>query len=147
MEFHKTLFELPYFLVGLLYPKIYYKRHFFVCLFVHYMPSSPIITSFCFCWFKLYVRQFKALAYSIGIYLIKVYKWNIHIICEICSTLIVNTPERCHWCLSGVLMNIKTNSTLVCASVSISDFEQVNAGCLIHYQVSSNVVDFSQRSY
>ena len=46
MEFHKKLFELPCFLVSFLYPKIYYKSHFFVCLFFHYMPSSPIITHF-----------------------------------------------------------------------------------------------------
>ena len=44
------------------------------------------------------------------------------------------------WCVNKLKLH-----TSACYSVSIADFEQVNAGCLIHYQVSTNVVDFFRR--
>ena len=50
-----------------------------------------------------------------GIYLLKVNNRNTRTRCEICSKLTINTPER------------RTYFT-PCSSVSIVNFEQVNAG-------------------
>ena len=45
--------------------------------------------------------------------------------CEICSKLIIKTPERCHSRRSGVfIVNFEEISN--CSGVSIVDFEQVN---------------------
>ena len=46
--------------------------------------------------------------------------------CEICSKLTIKTPERSHWCHSGVFINFEHVSHLVLV-VSIVNFEQVNA--------------------
>ena len=51
--------------------------------------------------------------------------------CEICSQLTIKTPKRRHWCRFGVsIVNFEYISYL-CSSVSIFNFEQVNAGWFI----------------
>ena len=48
--------------------------------------------------------------------------------CEICSRLIIKTLERCHWRRSGsFIVNFEYNFTPF-SSVSIINYEQVNAG-------------------
>ena len=54
-----------------------------------------------------------------GIYLLKVNNRNTRTRCEICSKLTINTPERRHW---------RRTYFTPCSSVSIVNFEQVNAG-------------------
>ena len=57
-----------------------------------------------------------------GIYLLKVNNRNTRTRCEICSKLTIKTPERRQWRRSGVfIVNF--------SSVSIVNFEQVNADC------------------
>ena len=53
-----------------------------------------------------------------GIYLLKVNNRNTRTKCEICSKLTIKTPERRLW-------------PIPCSSVSIVNFEKVNAGWLI----------------
>ena len=43
-------------------------------------------------------------AHPAGIYLLKVNNRNIRARCEICSKLTIKTPERRHWCRSGVFI-------------------------------------------
>ena len=51
--------------------------------------------------------------------------------CEICSKLTIETPERRQWrCFGVFIVNREKNLTL-CSSVSIVNFEQVNAGWLM----------------
>ena len=52
--------------------------------------------------------------FPFGIYMFKVNKRNTRTRCEICSKVIIKTPERRQW--------------RQCSSVSIVNFEQVNAG-------------------
>ena len=48
--------------------------------------------------------------------------------CEICSKLAIRIPERHHWRRSGIfIVNFWTYLT-PCSSVSVVNFEQVNAG-------------------
>ena len=44
------------------------------------------------------------LAYSAGIYLLKVNNRNPRATCEICSKLTIKTPQRRHWCRSVVFI-------------------------------------------
>ena len=60
-----------------------------------------------------------------GIYLFKVNIRNTLIMCEICSRLIIKTPERCHSRRSGVFI-VNFEEISHCSGVSIVDFEQVN---------------------
>ena len=51
---------------------------------------------------------------SIGIYLLKVNIRNTRTKCEICSKLIINTPERRHWrCFGVFIVNFEHISHLV----------------------------------
>ena len=60
------------------------------------------------------------------IYLLKVNKRNTKTRCEICSKLTIKTPERRQWRRSGVFtVNLYFTP---CSSVSIVNFEHVNAG-------------------
>ena len=60
-------------------------------------------------------------------YMFKVNNRNTRIRCEVCSKLTIKIPERPHWRLSGIfIVNFEHISHL--ASVSIVNFEQVNAG-------------------
>ena len=52
--------------------------------------------------------------------------------CEICSKLIIKTPERRHWRRCGVFIIKLWTYFTPCSSVSIVDFEQVNAGWVIN---------------
>ena len=48
--------------------------------------------------------------------------------CEICSKLTIKPPKRCHWRrFGGFIVNFEHISHLF-SSVSIANFEQVNAG-------------------
>ena len=47
---------------------------------------------------------------------------------EICSKLTIKTPERHHWCRSGVFIVNFEHNFLPCSRFSIVNFEQVNAG-------------------
>ena len=47
--------------------------------------------------------------------------------CEICSKLTINTPKQCHWHRFGVFVNFEHISHF-CSSVSVVNFEHVNAG-------------------
>ena len=58
--------------------------------------------------------------------MLKVKNRNTRVRCKICSNLTIKTPERPHWHRSGDrIVNFAARS-----SVSIFDFEQVNAGCV-----------------
>ena len=59
--------------------------------------------------------------------MLKVNNRKTRIRCEICSNLTIKTTERRQWRLSGVLM-LSLNNFTPCSSVSIVNFEQVNAG-------------------
>ena len=48
--------------------------------------------------------------------------------CEICSKLTIKTPKRRHWCLIGVFIANFQHILHLCSSVSIVNFEQLNAG-------------------
>ena len=64
-----------------------------------------------------------------GIYLLKVNNRNTRTRCEICLKLTKNTPERRHWRRSGVfIVNFEFTP---CSSISIVNFEQVNAGWVL----------------
>ena len=76
-----------------------------------------------------------------GIYLLKVNNKNIRTKCEIYSKLSIRTPELNHWLRSGLfIINLEHILHLVlvflllgtyfasCSSVSIVNFEKVNAG-------------------
>ena len=61
----------------------------------------------------------------------KVNNRNTRTTCEICSKLTIKTPEQHHWRRSGVfIVNYGTYFTPY-SSVSIINFEQVNAGWAI----------------
>ena len=47
--------------------------------------------------------------------------------CEICSKLTIKIPEQRHWRRSGVFV-VNFERISLCSSVSIVNFEQVNAG-------------------
>ena len=47
--------------------------------------------------------------------------------CEICSKLTIKTPERCQWRRSGVFNVNFQHISRLCSSVSIVNFEEVNA--------------------
>ena len=47
--------------------------------------------------------------------------------CEICSKLTIKIPDQRHWRRSGVFV-VNFERILLCSSVSIVNFEQVNAG-------------------
>ena len=52
--------------------------------------------------------------YPASIYLLKVNNRNTRTWCEICSKLTIKTPERRHWCRSGVfIVNFEHVSHLV----------------------------------
>ena len=62
-----------------------------------------------------------------GIYLLKVKNRNTRTRCEICSKLTIKIPERRHWRRSSIfIINFEHISNL-CSSVTIVNFEQVNA--------------------
>ena len=64
---------------------------------------------------------------SAGIYMFKVNNRKTRLRCKICLKLIIKTPERRHWHHSGVfIVNFEIFHTH--ASVSIANFELVNAG-------------------
>ena len=48
--------------------------------------------------------------------------------CEICSQLTIKTPKRRHWRHFGVFIVNFEHISHRCSSVSIVNFEQVNAG-------------------
>ena len=59
--------------------------------------------------------------------MLKVNDRNTRTRCETCSNLIIKTPERRHWCRSGVfIVNFEHNFT-PCSRVSLVNLEQVNA--------------------
>ena len=59
----------------------------------------------------------------------KVNNRNTRTRCEICSKLTIKTPERRQWRRSGFfIVNFEHISHTPCSSVSIVNFEQVNAG-------------------
>ena len=58
-----------------------------------------------------------------GNYLLKVKNWNTRTRYEICSKLTIKTPERRHWLYCWLWTYFTP-----CSSVSIVNFEQVNAG-------------------
>ena len=61
-----------------------------------------------------------------GNYMFKTNDRNTRIRCEICSKLTIQIPEQCQWRYSGIfIVNFEHIST--CSSVSIVNFEQVNA--------------------
>ena len=73
--------------------------------------------------------------FPFGNYLFKVNSRNTRIRCEICSKLIIKTPERRQWRPSGVfIVNFEHIYTFF--SVSIVTFEQVNAGWIHSYPYS-----------
>ena len=47
--------------------------------------------------------------------------------CEICSKLTIKTPKRLHWRRFGVFIVNFQHMPYLCSSVSIINFEQVNA--------------------
>ena len=51
--------------------------------------------------------------------------------CEICSKLTIKTPKRRHWCHFGVSIVNFEYISYHCSSVSIFNFEQLNAGWFI----------------
>ena len=70
--------------------------------------------------------------YTAGIYLIKISNGNTSKRCEICSKLTIKTPERRHWCCSGVfIVNFEHISHLVLVFLSIVNFEYVIAGWVV----------------
>ena len=70
------------------------------------------------------------LQHPVSIYFLKINNKNTRARCEICSTLIVKTPERHQWRRSGVfIVNFEHISHLV--SVFIVNFEQADAGWTI----------------
>ena len=72
--------------------------------------------------------MFYAIDSPAGIYVLKFKNRDTRIRCEICSKLTIKSPERRHWRYSGVfIVNFKTYFT-PCSSVSIVNFEHVNAG-------------------
>ena len=48
--------------------------------------------------------------------------------CEICSKLTIKTPKRRHWHRFGVFIVIFERISHLCSSLSIVNFEEVNAG-------------------
>ena len=64
--------------------------------------------------------------YPANIYLFKVINRNARKRCEICSKLTIKTPERRQWRRSSIFINFE-HITHLLLSVSIVDFEQVNA--------------------
>ena len=65
--------------------------------------------------------------FSVAIYLFKVNDGNTRTRCEICSKLTIKTPERRHWHHSVVfIVNFELNFPPY-SSVSILNFEHVNA--------------------
>ena len=68
----------------------------------------------------------------VGIFLLKVNNRNTRTRCEICSKLTTKTPERRHWCRSGVfIVNFKHISHLVLVSVINVEQVIVRIGCFI----------------
>ena len=57
----------------------------------------------------------------------KVNNKNRRTICEVCSKLTIKTPERRQWRRSGVFIVNSGTYIKPCSSVSIVNFEQVNA--------------------
>ena len=75
--------------------------------------------------------------YPANIYLLKVNYKNTKEKCEICSKLSIEIPERHQWRLSVFIVNLEHISHHF-SSVSIVDFEQVNARWI---STSSNDLD------
>ena len=76
--------------------------------------------------------------YPAGSYMSKVNKRSTRRKCEICSKLIIKTPERRQWRRSGAfIVNFDHISHPPCSSVSIVNFEQVNVGWISAAIVSS----------
>ena len=76
--------------------------------------------------------------YPANIYLLKVNYKNTKKKCEICSKLTIEIPELHHWCLSDVFIVNLQHVSHNFFSVSIIDFEQVNARWI---STSSNDLD------
>ena len=115
-------------------------------------PMPP--TFLCQIWKLLGIRVLQlSRNYRAGIYLLKVNNKNTRTRCEICSKLTIKTPERRHWCRSGVFIVIFEHIRLLvlvfllltlgvvlvsllllwtyftlCFDVSITNFEHVIAG-------------------
>ena len=66
-----------------------------------------------------------------AIYLFKVNNRNTRARCKICPKLTIKSPEQYQWCRSGVFI---VNFEHTCTSVSIVNFEQVNAGWVRRFQ-------------
>ena len=60
--------------------------------------------------------------------MLKVNNRNIRTRCEIFSKLTKKTPQRRHWFLSGVFIVNFEHISAPCSSLSVVNFEQVNAG-------------------
>ena len=70
---------------------------------------------------------FRTLVAPAGIYLFKVDNRNTRTRCEVCSKLTIKTPERPHWRPSGVFIVNFEHIYTSCSSVSVVNFEKVNA--------------------
>ena len=70
--------------------------------------------------------------YPAGIYLLKVNNRNTRTRCEICSKLTIKTPERHHWCRSGVfIVSFENISHLVLVFLSLTLSRQMPTGLRI----------------
>ena len=105
---------------------------FYICSFVALFLQSSIFSFSS--WLSLGLPTSISPA---GIYLIKVNNRNTRARCEVCSKLIIKTPERRQWRHSGVfIVNFEHISHLVLV-FSIGNFEYVIAGWAI-----SNLLKF-----
>ena len=82
---------------------------------------------------------------SAGIYLFKVKNRNPRTIFGVSLKLTMKTPERCHWCSSGVYSELWTDFTR-CSGVFIVEFEQVNASREEILEISLKPVYFCKDS-
>ena len=80
--------------------------------------------------------------YPVGIYLLKVNDRNTRTRCEICSKLIIKTPERRHSCIYCQLWAYLTP----CYIVSIVNFEHAIAGW-VYWRCSSTLITSPSLSF
>ena len=59
------------------------------------------------------------------------YNRNTRTRCQICSKLTIKIPERRHWCRFGIFIGNFEHISHLSPSISIANFEQVNAGWVV----------------
>ena len=97
------------------------------------MLYSEKITATMMSFQEIFIKRFQNpnFVFPTGSFMFKVNNKSSRIRCEICSKLATKTPERRHWCRSGVFIVILNIFQTLFFYVFIVNFEQVNAGWVV----------------